>query len=64
MSEKQNAPFRVMCEMWGVETAIKKAKQLGIPVPQEEIEKQRAKYERMKNAWKAFLDAVNEQEGK
>lgn len=64
MSERENAPFRVMCEMWGVETAIKKAKQLGIQVPQEAIEEQRAKDERMKNAWKAFLDAVNEQEGK
>jgi hypothetical protein len=64
MSGRENAPFRVMCEMWGVETAIKKAKQLGIQVPQEAIEEQRAKDERMKNAWKAFLDSVNEQEGK
>lgn len=64
MIEKQNAPFRVMCEMWGIETAIKKAKHLGIPVPQEAIEEQRAKDERMKNLWKAFLDSVNEQEGK
>ena len=64
MSERQNAPFRVMCEMWGIETAIKKAKQLGIPVPQEAIEEQREKEERMRNAWKALLDAVNEQEGK
>ena len=64
MSEREHAPFCVMCEMWGIETAIKKAKQLGIPVPQEAIEEQRAKDERMKNAWKAFLDSVNEQEGK
>jgi hypothetical protein len=61
MSERENAPFRVMCEMWGIETAIKKAKQLGIPVPQEAIEEQRAKDERMKNWWKDFLDSVNEQ---
>lgn len=64
MSERENAPFRVMCEMWGIETAIKKAKRLGIPVPQEAIEEQREKEERMRNAWKALLDAVNEQEGK
>ena len=64
MRKREKMPFRVMCEMWGVETAIKKAKQLGIPVPQEAIEEQRAKDERMKNEWKAFLDAVNEQEGK
>lgn len=64
MSERENAPFRVMCEMWGIETAIKKAKQLGIPVPQEAIEEQRAKDERMKNLWKSFLDSVNEKEGK
>lgn len=64
MRKREKVPFCVMCEMWGVETAIKKAKQLGIPVPQEAIEEQREKDERMKNAWKAFLDAVNEQEGK
>ena len=64
MSEREHAPFRVMCEMWGVETAIKKAKQLGIQVPQEAIEEQRAKDERMKNLWKDFLDSVNGQEGK
>lgn len=64
MSERENAPFCVMCEMWGVETAIKKAKQLGIPVPKEAIEEQRAKDERMKNLWKDFLDFVNGQEGK
>lgn len=62
MSEREHAPFCVMCEMWGIETAIKKAKQLGIPVPQEAIEEQRAKDERMKNAWKSFLNAVNEQD--
>lgn len=64
MSERENAPFRIMCEMWGIETAIKKAKKLGILVPQEAIDEQREKEERMRNAWKAFLDAVNEQEGK
>ena len=64
MRKREKMPFRVMCDIWGFETAIKKAKQLGIPVPQEAIEEQRAKDERMKNAWKAFLDSVNEQEGK
>lgn len=62
MRKREKMPFRVMCEMCGVETAIKKAKQLGIPVPQEVIEEQREKDEGMKNAWKAFLDAVNEQD--
>lgn len=64
MNEREQGVFRVMCEMWGIETAIKKAKQLGIPVPQEAIEEQRAKDERMKNLWKDFLDAVSAQEGK
>lgn len=63
MRKREKMPFRVMCEMWGVETEIKKAKQLGIPVPQEAIEEQRAKDERMKNLWKAFLDSVNGQKG-
>lgn len=33
--------FRVMCEMWGVETAIEKAKEFGIDVSQEEIDAQK-----------------------
>lgn len=36
-------PFRVMCNMWGVETAVKKAKEFGIDVSQEEIDAQRQK---------------------
>lgn len=64
MSKREHDPFRVMCEIWGIETAIRKAKELGIPVPKEVIEEQRAQDERMKNLWKALLDSVNEQEGK
>lgn len=36
-------PFRVMCDMWGVEIAMKKAKDFGIDVSQEEIDAQRQK---------------------
>lgn len=36
-------PFRVMCDMWGVEIAMKKAKEFGIDVSQEEINAQRQK---------------------
>lgn len=58
MSKRENGPFRVMCKMWGIETAIKKAKEFGIPVSQEEIDRQRAEEERMKNLWKDGLTSV------
>lgn len=33
--------FRVMCDMWGVETAMEKAKEFGIHVSQEDIDAQK-----------------------
>lgn len=33
--------FRVMCEMWGVDTAMEKAKEFGIHVSQEDIDAQK-----------------------
>ena len=33
--------FRVMCDMWGVETAVEKAKEFGIKVSQTEIDAQK-----------------------
>lgn len=49
-------PFRVMCDMWGVEIAIKKAKEFGIDVSQKEIDAQRQKD---KKSLGEALDALN-----
>ena len=51
--------FRVMCDMWGVETAVKKAKEFGIDVSQEEIDVQRQKYKKALDALKYLLKDEN-----
>ena len=40
MSERN--PFRVMCAMWGVERAVRIAKQIGLDVPEKEVAEQMA----------------------
>ena len=38
-----HSPFRVMCDMWGVDVALKKAKQFGLEVTEEEIQAEKKK---------------------
>lgn len=51
--------FRVMCDMWGVEIAVKKAKEFGIDVSQEEIDAQRQKDKKTLDALKNLLKDEN-----
>ena len=53
----EHDPFRVMCDMWGVERAIKKAKEFGIPIRQEVIDEQERKKKAFDDSWKALIDA-------
>ena len=47
------SPFRVMCQMWGVEKAVEKCREMGIPVPEdaarEQEEQDRAALTALKN---------------
>lgn len=57
--------FRVMCEMWGVETAVKKAKEFGIHVSQEEIDAQTVtQRQKFQNARMVLALLNNEKEKK
>ena len=47
--------FRIMCDMWGVDTAVEKAKEFGIKVSQAEIDAQRHKD---KKSFGEALDAL------
>ena len=53
-------PFRVMCDMWGVETAVKKAKEFGIDIFQEEIDAQRQKDKKVLDALKELCKKEEE----
>ena len=50
---EDRSPFRVMCQMWGVKNAVEKCREMGIPVPEDEVREQeeqdRAAREALKN---------------
>lgn len=56
MDKIGDAQFRVMCDMWGVDGAVKAAKRMGMSPTQEQIEamrqKEKATQERWKNVFK------------
>lgn len=56
--------FRVMCEMWGVETAVEKAKEFGIDVSQEEIDAQKKTQEQKFQNARRVLALLNEEKEK
>lgn len=56
--------FRVMCDMWGVEIAMKKAKEFGIKVSQAEIDAQKkTQQQKFQNA-RRVLALLNEEKEK
>ena len=43
MDKIGDAQFRVMCDMWGVDSAVKAAKRMGLAPSEEQIETERQK---------------------
>ncbi|MBP5461923.1 MAG: hypothetical protein J6Y20_07350 [Lachnospiraceae bacterium] len=60
MNKDGRSPFRVMCDMWGVDKAIQKAKAIGLEVSEEEIAEQRAEDARFIESISAAIKAVKE----
>ena len=57
--------FRIMCEMWGVETAVEKANEFGIKVSLEEIDAQTVtQRQKFQNARMVLALLNNEKEKK
>ena len=56
MSDKiGDAQFRVMCEMWGVDAAIKAAKRMDMAATDEQIAAARAKEAAVQERWNAVF---------
>lgn len=55
MDKIGDAQFHVMCEMWGVDAAIKAAKRMGFSAAQEQIEVERDKERQTKERWDAIF---------
>ena len=50
--------FRVMCDMCGVDDAIKKAKRMGLTVPDDMIQKQRENEKEVQAGWDRVVKDV------
>lgn len=51
-------PFRVMCDMWGIETAVEKAKKFGIDISQKEIDAQCQKDKKALDASISYIKSM------
>lgn len=47
--------FKVMCDMWGVDNAIKAAKRMGMTVPDDMIQAHREKENETQARWNAIF---------
>lgn len=55
MDKIGDAQFHVMCDIWGVDAAIKAAKRMGFSATQEQIEVERDKERQAKERWNAIF---------
>ena len=55
MDKIGDAQFRVMCDMWGVDGAIKAAKEMGMTPTQEQIAEATQKEKARREQWKGFF---------
>ena len=53
--------FRVMCDMWGVDSAIIAAKRMGMTVPDDMIQTQREKENETQARWNAIFKKDDEE---
>lgn len=53
--------FRVMCDMWGVDDAIKNAKRMGLTVLDDMIQAQREKEYEVQARWNAIFKKDDEE---
>lgn len=58
-----HSPFRVMCDMWGVDVALKKAKQFDLEVTEEEIQDEKRKSTDAMNALSEIIRTIREGDG-
>lgn len=60
--DKRSA-FRVMCLMWGKEIALKKCREFGIEVTEDELREQEAQEERLKKATSELIMSTLKENG-
>lgn len=55
MDKIGNAQFHVMCEIWGVDQAIKSSKCMGMVPTDEQIEAERQKEKKWQERWNSIF---------
>lgn len=55
MDEIGDAQFRVMCDMWGVDAAVKAVKRMGMTVSVEQIAMEKEKEAAIQERWNYIL---------
>ena len=61
MADKINpGAFRVMCNLWGVDDAVKAAKRMGVTIPDDMIQTQREIENEMHARWNAIFKKDDE----
>lgn len=55
MDKVSDAAFRVMCDMWGVDAAVKAVKRMGMMVPTEQIAIEKEKEAVMQERWNSIF---------
>lgn len=62
MDKISDAAFRVMCDMWGVDDAIKAAKRMGMTPTQEQIEAARQNETAAQERWNKVFDRESKED--
>ena len=59
-AHNDRSPFRVMCKMWGVEKAVEKCREMGIPVTEDEVREQEERDRAIRSALRGFAKQTKE----
>lgn len=62
MSKIGDPQFRVMCDMWGVDSALKALSRMGMTATQEQIDAARAKEAESQKRWNNVVKGWNDYE--
>ena len=60
MNQIGDAQFRIMCDMWGVDAAVKAAKRMGMTATKEQIETAKEKEREAAERWNAVFKPKEE----
>ena len=61
-TDNERSAFRVMCQMWGEEIALRKCREMGIEVTEEELREQEEREGRLMEASRELIRSMRGEE--